>query len=59
LFGLFKRDPTKRLRQQYEAKMREAMDLQRKGDIPAFAIASGEAEELLKQLEAAEAAKAG
>ena len=56
MFGLFKSDPTKKLQKQYAAKLTEARDLQRKGDIIGFAEASAEADTLLKQLEASETA---
>jgi hypothetical protein len=59
MFGWFSRDPTKGLRRRYEAKLEEAVQLQRSGDIPAFAIASAEAEELLQQLRQSEAARRG
>jgi hypothetical protein len=52
MFGLFKKDPAKQLRQQYEKLLEEARDLQRKGDIKGFAQKSAEAEEVAKQLEA-------
>lgn len=51
MFGLFKKDPAKQLRQQYEKLLEEARDLQRKGDIKGFAQKSAEADEVLKKLE--------
>lgn len=51
MFGLFKKDPAKQLRQQYEKLLEEARDLQRKGDIKGYAQKSTEAEEVAKQLE--------
>ena len=59
MFGWFTRDPTKSLRRRYEAKLKEAVQLQRSGDIPAFALASAEAEELLTQLRQSEQAQRG
>lgn len=56
MFGLFKTNPVVQLQNRYAAKLTEARDLQRKGDIINFAKVSAEAEELLKQLEAAESA---
>lgn len=58
MFGRFKKNPLKKLESDYAAKMTEARDLQRKGDIIEFARASAEADELRKQLEAAESASA-
>jgi len=52
MFGLFKKDPAKQLRQRYEKLLEEARDLQRKGDIKGFAEKSAETEEVAKQLEA-------
>ncbi len=52
MFGLFKKDPTKELREQYAKMLEEARDLQRKGDIKGFAQKSAEAEEVAKKLEA-------
>lgn len=51
MFKLFKKDPAKKLRQQYAKLTKEARDLQRKGDIKGFAFKSAEAEEVMKQLE--------
>ncbi|MEM1270353.1 MAG: DUF6435 family protein [Bacteroidota bacterium] len=53
MFGLFKSNPTKKLEKAYKAKLEEALKAQRGGDIKRFAVLSAEAEELLKQLEAA------
>lgn len=55
MFGWFKRDPVAALQQRYERLMREAMELQRHGDIPAFAVKDAEAREVLAELEAARA----
>lgn len=52
MFGLFKKDPAKQLREQYAKLLEEARDLQRKGDIKGFAQKS--AEEVAKKLEALE-----
>ena len=56
MFGWFRKDKKSELRRRYEAKMKEAMDLQRQGDIPAFAIATAEADEMFKELQAQEGA---
>ncbi len=53
MFGLFgKKDPTKKLQKQYQKLMEEATELQRKGDIQAYAKKSEEAEKLMKEIEA-------
>lgn len=46
MFSFFKRDPLKKLRQQYDAKAEQAMLAQRKGDMRLFADLTAEAEEL-------------
>jgi len=52
MFGLFKQDPKKKLRKAYEAKLAEARDVQRSGDVVAAAKLYEEAEEMLEELEA-------
>ncbi len=52
MFGLFKKDPIKELQKQYQKLMEEAMQIQRSGDIKAYAIKVAEAEEIMKQIEA-------
>ncbi|MBI1228326.1 MAG: Lacal_2735 family protein [Bacteroidetes bacterium] len=52
MFGLFKKDPAKQLREQYAKLLEEARDLQRKGDIKGYAEKSAQAEEVLQKLEA-------
>ncbi|MGE6791247.1 hypothetical protein SAMN05216206_0821 [Pseudomonas guineae] len=51
MFGLFKNDPAKKLRKQYSAKLEEAMQAQRNGDIRSYATLSEEAQALWAQLE--------
>ena len=51
MFGLFKKDPIKKLEEQYRKKSEEAITAQRNGDIEGFSQLSFEADELLKQLE--------
>jgi len=58
MFGLFKKDPIKKLEKEYEQMLEKARDIQRSGDIKAFAIYSGEAEELWKKIEKMRAEKA-
>lgn len=49
MFNFFKRDPVKKLREQYDAKAEQAMLAQRKGDMRLFADLTAEAEELWDQ----------
>ncbi len=51
MFNFFKTDPVKKLRKQYEQKMLEARDLQRQGDIKAFAHKTAEAEAIMQEME--------
>jgi hypothetical protein len=51
MFSFFKSDPIAKLRKQYEQKMLEARDLQRKGDIKAFAHKTAEAEAIMEEME--------
>lgn len=51
MFGLFKNRSLQKLQQQYNLKLEEARDLQRYGDIVAFAQKTAEAEEIRIQLE--------
>ena len=44
-------DPTRPLEKQYNKLLKEARDIQRKGDIPAFAKKTREAEEINKKIE--------
>ena len=53
MFGLFKKDPVAKLQKAYEAKMLEARDVQRSGDLRKYAVVIEEAEEILKKIEAA------
>lgn len=54
MFGLFKKDPSRQLRKDYEKKLQEARDVQRSGDVVAAAKLYEEAEALLEKVEAAE-----
>ena len=56
MFGIFKKDPVKKLRKQYERKLTEAMQAQRSGDIKRYSELTAESETLLAKLEALEAA---
>ncbi|MDP4535327.1 DUF6435 family protein [Alkalimonas collagenimarina] len=51
MFGLFKRDPVKKLRKAYDQKLEQAMLAQRKGDMRLFADLTEESEKLWQQIE--------
>tara|TARA_Y100000590_G_scaffold470711_1_gene668179 strand:- start:37999 stop:38169 length:171 start_codon:yes stop_codon:yes gene_type:complete len=51
MFGLFKKDPVKKLEEQYSKKMEEAINAQRNGDIDGFSKLSFEADQIDKQIE--------
>lgn len=51
MFNIFKKDPIKKLQQQYHDKLEEAMNAQRNGDIRSYSLLSTEADTLLKNIE--------
>ncbi len=51
MFGLFKKDPIKKLEKQYQDKLEEAMHAQRNGDIRSYSMLTKEADTLLKSIE--------
>lgn len=52
IMGLFgKSNPTKKLEKKYKKMLEEARDLQRSGDIPAYALKMEEAEKIAKEIE--------
>ncbi len=55
MFGWLKKNPIKKLEQDYAQKLAQATELQRKGDIVGYANMTAEAETILKQLQEAEA----
>lgn len=55
MFGLFKSDPTKKLRKQYDMKLEQAMLAQRKGDIKTYSMLTAESETLWKEIQDLEA----
>ena len=57
MFGLFKKDPIKKLEKEYQRLMEEAMYIQRGGDIKAYSAKVAEAEEIMNKIE--ELAKGG
>lgn len=59
MFGLFKKDPIKQLESDYRAKMEEAQQAQRNGDIATFSKLSVVAEEIAKKIDELKAQDAG
>ncbi|MCE2496674.1 MAG: Lacal_2735 family protein [Flavobacteriales bacterium] len=51
MFGLFKSDPIAKLEKQYRAKLQEARDIQRKGDVLKAGQVTAEAEEIGRKIE--------
>ncbi|MFT6068062.1 MAG: hypothetical protein ACJAT2_002154 [Bacteriovoracaceae bacterium] len=52
MFGIFKKDPLKKLEEAYRLKMEEALAAQRKGDIERFSELSSEADLIDKEMNA-------
>ena len=57
MFGLFNRDPQKKLQQAYERKLQAAMEASRNGDMRANATLTEEAEALLAKINRLKAQK--
>ena len=55
MFGFFKKDPLKKLQKDYEAKLKEAMHMQRNGKIREYSFLSSEAEDIRLKIQAAKA----
>lgn len=51
MFGLFKKDPVKKLEAEYQKIMEEAMHVQRSGDLKAYAKKIEASESVLAQIE--------
>ncbi len=51
MFGMFKKDPIKKLQEDYAKKLTEAVEAQRNGKIELFANLTVESEEILKKIE--------
>lgn len=51
MFGLFKKDPLKKMRKEYEKRMLEARDIQRSGDLKLYARKMEEAEQLAQEIQ--------
>ncbi|TYK64832.1 DUF6435 family protein [Colwellia echini] len=54
MFSFFKKNPIKKLDKRYEAKLEQAMQAQRNGDIKGYAMITAEAEEIKLQMLALE-----
>ena len=51
MFGLFKGNPTKKMRKQYDALLEKAMHAQRNGDIKTYSLLTAQSEQLWKEIE--------
>lgn len=51
MFGLFKKDPVKKLEKEYEQLMTKARDVQRSGDLRAYAVMIEESESILAKID--------
>ncbi len=51
MFGLFKKDPVKKLEKEYLRLLEEAMQLQRGGDIKGYAAKMAEAEAVQQRID--------
>ena len=50
MFGLFKKDPIKKLEREYGQIMEKAMHIQRSGDLKAYAVLIEQAEKIQQQI---------
>lgn len=56
MLNWLRKNPLERLKKEHAAKLVEARDLQRKGDIVGYAAKTAEAEEVLKKIDELESA---
>ncbi|NDV92489.1 Lacal_2735 family protein [Alteromonas sp. 345S023] len=54
MFSLFKSNPSKKLRRQYDKLLERALHAQRNGDIKTYSMLTAESDALLKQIETIE-----
>jgi hypothetical protein len=54
MFGLFKKDPVKKLKLEYASKLKEAMVAQRSGDIFQYSQLTEEANKIFSEIESIE-----
>ena len=52
MFGLFKKNPTKKLEKEYELLMAKARDVQRSGDLKAYALIIEKSEIIMNKIDA-------
>ena len=52
MFRLFKKDPLKKLEKEINLKLEKARDIQRSGDIKAYALLMGEIDDMQQKLDA-------
>ncbi|PHN02655.1 DUF6435 family protein [Flavilitoribacter nigricans] len=52
MFGLFKKDPVKKLEKEYYETLEKARDIQRAGDIKAYSAMMAKSEEIWARIEA-------
>lgn len=52
MFGIFNKNPLKKLNKRYEAKLEQAMHAQRNGDIKGYAMITAEAEQIAVEIQA-------
>lgn len=57
MFGIFKRDPKKKLEEEYARILTQAVEAQRNGKIELYAELTVQSEEILKKIEALEKSK--
>lgn len=57
MFGLFKKDPAKKLQKEYEELMKKAVEAQRNGKMELFANLSAKADQICKELDKLEASE--
>jgi hypothetical protein len=50
MFSLFKRDPAKKLRKVYMAKLEQGMQAQRRGDIKSYSLIASEADVMYQEI---------
>ena len=51
MFNFFKKDPVKKLEREYEQLMEKARDIQRSGDLKAYARIIEESEQILARID--------
>ena len=59
MFGLFKKSPLEKLKQQHEELSTRAFHAQRNGDIRSYSTLTAEAEDIRQKIESLEADQAG